>query len=233
MNSKTQKELQSIVEASYELTGEHFNGTRSKMAAADFLWAVGKINKEDVVLDLGCGNGRLLDYTLLTPDRYLGIDNSKNLLQVAKSRYPEYVFLKKDLNNLKDIPSLKFSIIFCSAVIIHIPGRRNRIKLLADWGQLAQPEAKLIISAWKMKGKNYKRLKIKSFFLNLFRGKPLTWRDLVFPWLDQDGKEACSRYYHYFSKIGLKRELKAAGWIVEDVLDDKYNFWFIARRKLD
>ncbi len=226
MKANRQAELKKIVKDSYEIMSEHFNATRSKMAAADFLWAANKINNKDYVFDAGCGNGRLLDYILTTPNKYLGADNSSALIQVAQSRYPQFKFIKKDLNNLDDLTYKNFSVIFCSAVIIHIPDKKNRIKLLSNFYKLARPGAKLIISSWKMKGSYYRRLKIKSFFKNFF-----SWRDLVFPWLDQDGKAAGLRYYHYFSKSSFKQEIKRAGWQIAEELDDKYNFWIVAIKK--
>lgn len=231
MQKTKQEKLNAIVKDSYELMADHFSATRSKMAAADFLWAANKISSQDKVLDAGCGNGRLLDYVLLTPENYLGLDNSNSLLQVAKERYPQFSFLKKDLNNLEEIEEKDFSIIFCSAVIIHIPGKDKRLKLLENFYQLSSPEAKLIISAWKMKGRYYQSLKWKSFLKHLFSLRLSNWRDLVFPWLDQDGKAAGLRYYHYFSKGELRKELRKAGWQVTEELNDRYNFWLVAKKE--
>jgi ubiquinone/menaquinone biosynthesis C-methylase UbiE len=231
MKKDKQAQLNEIVKNSYESMADHFSATRSKMAAADFLWAANKVSSQDKVLDAGCGNGRLLDYVLLTPENYLGLDNSNSLLQIAKERYPSFQFLKKDLNNLDEVTEKDFSVVFCSAVIIHIPGLAKRLKLLENFYQLSSPEAKLIISAWKMKGSYYQSLKWKSFFKHLFSFRLFTWRDLVFPWLDQDGKATGLRYYHYFSKRGLRQELKKAGWQVTEELDDRYNFWLVAKKK--
>jgi 2-polyprenyl-3-methyl-5-hydroxy-6-metoxy-1,4-benzoquinol methylase len=231
MQKEKQEQLNEIVKNSYERMADHFSATRSKMAAADFLWAANKISSRDKVLDAGCGNGRLLDYVLLTPENYLGLDNSNSLLQIAKERYPQFKFLKKDLNHLDEVTEKDFSVVFCSAVIIHIPSRANRLKLLENLYKLSNPEAKLIISAWKMKGRYYQSLKWKSFFKRLFSLRLSTWRDLVFPWLDQDGKAAGLRYYHYFSKKELRKELKKTGWQVTEKLDDKYNFWLVAEKK--
>jgi SAM-dependent methyltransferase len=231
MQKAKQEKLNEIVKRSYELMANHFSATRSKMAAADFLWAANKISSQDKVLDAGCGNGRLLDYVLLTSENYLGLDNSDSLLQIAKERYSQFRFLKKDLNNLEELIEKDFSVVFCSAVIIHIPGLDNRLKLLENFYKLSIPGAKLIISAWKMKGGYYQSLKWKSFFKHLFSLRLDTWRDLVFPWLDQDGKATGLRYYHYFSKRELRKELKKAGWQVTEELDDRYNFWLIAKKK--
>lgn len=231
MRLNKREKLKTLVQEAYEKKASHFDATRSKMATADFLWATNKIFKHDQVLDVGCGNGRLLDYILVPAENYLGIDNSLSLLKIAKLKYPDFSFQKQDINNLNDLFQNKFSVIFCSAVMIHVPGRQNRIKILSQLLSATKLDGKLIISAWKMTGNYYLKLKIKSIVKNflLFRFK--AWRDLVFPWKDQDGVQVCLRYYHYFSKRSFKKEILKAGWQIQEELDDRHNFWVLAVKK--
>jgi len=42
------------------------------------------------VLDLGCGNGRLLNALKDKKIDYIGVDNSEKLLLEAQTLYPEY-----------------------------------------------------------------------------------------------------------------------------------------------
>lgn len=231
MKEKQIQELNEIVKRSYDLTADHFNATRSKMAAADFLWAAERINSNDKVLDAACGNGRLLDYVDISADSYLGIDANDRLIKIAKANYPKYNFHCLNLEAVTSLKERKFTRIFCSAAIIHIPGEAERLKLLKDFQMISSAEAKLIISAWKMTGKYYYKLKLKSIVTSIFRFKFKTWRDLVFPWLDQDGNKLGLRYYHLFSLSGLKKELMAADWQIEETLNDRHNFWFVAVKK--
>lgn len=226
------KELNEIVQKSYDLTAQHFSATRDKMAGADFLWAAERINNDDKVLDAGCGNGRLLDYVNLKPENYLGIDSNKELIKIAQEKYPDYYFTRQSLQNVFEIKEKQFSVIFCSAAIIHIPGRDERIALLNNFKKISSPEARLIISAWKMTGSYYNRLKIRSILKSLIRFNLSSWRDLVFPWLDQDGNKVGQRYYHLFSIKSLKKELWLAGWQVKEVLNDRHNFWFVLEKKI-
>ena len=228
MKLKRKQELREIVNNSYNLTAAHFNATRSKMAAADFLWAAGKINKNDKVLDAGCGNGRLLDYIEVNKSHYLGLDNNSYLISEAQSRYPDYTFLKQDLHDLGYVDKEKFSRIFCSAVIIHIPSKEERHKLLTNFYKLSTVDAKLIISFWKMKGLSYNILKINNLFKSIAKFNIKDWRDLTFYWRNQDGQATSLRYYHYFSRRELRKELEKAGWKIEEELNDRYNVWFVA-----
>lgn len=228
MNLRRVQELNRIVKESYDLTANHFNATRSKMATTDFLWAAERISSNDKVLDAACGNGRLLDYVNLTTNKYLGIDSNEKLIKIAKGNYSDYNFECLNLQNITTLKEQDFSRIFCSATIIHIPGEKERIRLLKDFYQLSTDDAKLIISAWKMTGKHYWKLKLESILKNLFKLKLNCWRELVFSWRDQDGIKVGLRYYHLFSRRGLKKELIAAGWRVQESLNDRHNFWYIA-----
>ena len=71
-------------------------------------------------MDAGCGNG---EYThLLTKNgiSVTGCDGSKEMLNIAKSNYPNYQF--DHVNLLENIPyrSNEFDIVFCNLVLMDI-----------------------------------------------------------------------------------------------------------------
>jgi len=92
MNNKNLEKLKKIVLDSYELTAEHFSSTRSKVAAPDFIWASEQVKADDLVLDAGCGNGRLLDYVKLPVNQYLGLDQSISLIKIARELHKGHKF---------------------------------------------------------------------------------------------------------------------------------------------
>ena len=49
------------------------------------------------VLDCGCGTGMFLDLFNIKNKDYTGIDVSKNMLEIAKKKYPRNTFLKEDV----------------------------------------------------------------------------------------------------------------------------------------
>ncbi|MDD2681149.1 MAG: class I SAM-dependent methyltransferase [Patescibacteria group bacterium] len=229
MRDKTLAKLKGIVAESYQLTADHFSNTRSKIAASDFIWAASQIKESDDVLDAGCGNGRLLDYVKTSPDKYLGIDQSQALVERAQQLHPEYSFKSFDLTE-SDLPSQKFSLIFCSAVLSHIPGKRARIKVLQDLLSTGKTGSRLLISFWKMNGK-YKNKIYLNFLKKIIGQHRFPVRELVFPWKNAQGEEICQRYYHSFTKSSFRKEISLAGWKIEEERDDKHNYWLMASKK--
>jgi SAM-dependent methyltransferase len=75
------------------------------------------INDGQRVLDLGCGNGRLLD--LLKPSYGVGVDLSEQSIKLAQKNYPHLNFLQGDLEDvdfMKDITGPFDFIIFSDTI---------------------------------------------------------------------------------------------------------------------
>ena len=74
----------------------------------------------------------------------------------------------------------------------------------------------------------YKKLIYKTFLLKLIGKNYLDFGDVVFDWKDNTGKITSRRYYHAFTKNDLKKLFKKAGFKIEKIYKDKYNFYIIA-----
>lgn len=70
-------------------------------------------NMEGEVLEIGCGVGRLLK------PGYHGIDISKNMLEIARSRHPENTITLSDGRTIP-YPSNKFDHVYCVLVFQHL-----------------------------------------------------------------------------------------------------------------
>ena len=112
------------------------------------------------VLDVGCGNGRLLSF--LTErgwhGRYLGVDGSAGLLAAAEQNLEAPALTRRPASALLDLLSPHWAAplagfapdaIACLAVLHHIPGAAHRARLVAECADLLEPGGILIISVWQ------------------------------------------------------------------------------------
>ena len=122
--------LLNLVESSYNEVASEFSQSRKKE-----LWPKLRKLSEEVesgshVLDLACGNGRLLEAFENKKINYLGVDSSEELIEIAKRDYPEYKF---QVDNMLDFKlDSKFDYIFCIAALQHIPSKKLRLQVLAN-----------------------------------------------------------------------------------------------------
>lgn len=82
-----------------------------------------RINKEDRVLDIGCGIGAVAYDVVQVAAQVVGIDFNENNIQIARERYqhPHLEFRVGDA--LQTLPDEKFSVVILSNVLEHLPGR--------------------------------------------------------------------------------------------------------------
>jgi tRNA (uracil-5-)-methyltransferase TRM9 len=125
------------------------------------------------VLDLGCGNGRLLAFLAGRGwrGRYVGVDNDPQLRSLAREvalNHPaiQAAFVQADLTQ----PGWPVRIagehpdrVVCLAALHHIPGRANREHLLQDCVALLPAGGILILSTWQFMSSGRLRAKILSW----------------------------------------------------------------------
>ena len=110
------------------------------------------------VLDLGCGNARLLAFLAASQwqGRYEGLDSSENLLGEARataeghSQIPAH-FITADLFTEDWTQAIRgpYDALVSLAVLHHIPGARNRRRFLMQCADLLPPGRHLIVSTWQ------------------------------------------------------------------------------------
>ncbi|MDD5749682.1 MAG: methyltransferase domain-containing protein [Patescibacteria group bacterium] len=187
------------------------------------------------LLDLGCGNGRLLK-TLSELDfsfDYLGIDFSQGLIEQAKKDWPGYKFTIEDIEKM-DFPVASFDAIFMIASFHHIYDRKNRLELLKKINSWLKPGGYLFMTNWNLWQKKY----LKYFFKNIKNKKE--FNDVFIPYqltsdkLDSNHvKKGNWRYYHAFTAGELKSILKKSGFDLspKGVYRTKFNLNCLVRKK--
>ena len=192
----------------YNLIAEDFSRTRWN------IWAEFGIFRDyakdgDRVLDIGCGNGRLLELLKDKNIEYIGIDSSEKLIAIAQKRYPSKKFLVADALNLP-FPTDNFDIVFLIAILHHIPSRAFRLKILQEANRVLKPNGLLILTAWDIWRKEAISQILRYSFLKSIGKSKLDFRDVFVPW----GKKV-NRYYHYFTKKELLKLIEGGGFTIK------------------
>jgi 2-polyprenyl-3-methyl-5-hydroxy-6-metoxy-1,4-benzoquinol methylase len=235
MKKDTAENLLALVKNNYRQIATDFDVTRQKEIWPEVRNLAMAIKDGDKILDVGCGNGRLLETITDRKIEYLGIDNSEELIQLAKQHYSKNKFLVADilnLQNISDIPSGVFNYIFCLAVLQHIPSKELRIKALREMKDKLAVNGEIIISVWNLwspawKQKKYRQLVFKNWFLKIIGKNDFDFGDLIFPWKNSRGEVISERYYHAFKGNELRKLTRRAGLKVRNITKDRYNYWLI------
>lgn len=234
MTDKKAEEILALVKTGYDLIATEFDLTRKKEIWPEIRTRANRLKAGDRVLDLGCGNGRLLEALKETAVDYLGVDSSPALISLARQNYPDKQFVVSDLLNIQEIPDGQFDYIFCLAVLQHLPGVRRREQALLEMTKKLKPQGEIIISNWNLWAhKKHRQQLFKNWWKKIIGRFDLDFNDLIFPWKSANGQEVCERYYHAFTKNELKRLAKKVDLEIISLEKDSYNFWLKLRIKSD
>lgn len=102
------------------------------------------------LLDLGCGQGRVAGL-LPVGCAYLGVDYSAGMLAEAQHRYPHARFMQADLlaEGWEAQVGAPWETVLLRAVLHHIPGYTERLRLVRRAAALLAPEGVLILANWQ------------------------------------------------------------------------------------
>lgn len=226
--------LLDLVQNNYQDIAADFDATRKKEIWPEIRTFAEKVKNGDRVLDLGCGNGRLLEALKDKGIDYLGVDSSSALVSLAQKNHPAQKFIVGDiltLDGLKETPDNYYDFIFCLAVLQHIPSRELRIAALKDMAVKLKDSGEIIISNWNLWANRKHRLKlVKNYFLKIIGRYEFEANDLVFPWKNSRGEEKTDRYYHAFTAGELKNLAHAANLEISFFKKDGYNLWLVLKK---
>lgn len=179
------------------------------------------------MLDFGCGNGTLAKHLLESgySGSYLGVDFSVALLDDARQRIHEaatgnYQFRQVDISALDWVNILSnenFDLIVSFAVLHHIPGSNNRVRLLGQLRPLLKPAGRLIISNWQFLNSPKLVARILPWHTVNLDETDLEENDYLLDWRAKDKPKTDGlRYVHHFSEDELFTLAKNTGFTVMD-----------------
>ncbi|UZE93412.1 MAG: class I SAM-dependent methyltransferase [Candidatus Nealsonbacteria bacterium] len=232
MERKYAKSLLEKTKQDYNLIAKDFSRTRSyPWQEIKFLFNA-YLSQNEKVLDLGCGNGRYFPFFREKQAEYFGVDNSAELIKIAKNKYPEARFSVEDALNLS-FPNNFFDKVYNIAVLHQIPSEEFRTRLLQEIKRTLKFKGLLILTVWKFHRWEELSLLLKYIILKIIGKSKLDWGDVFIPW----GRKT-ERYYHCFSKKELEGLIKKVGFklvdsgIAKDKKGNRQNIYIVAQKYL-
>ena len=178
-------------------------------------------------LDLGCANGRNFDLFLQSNSKLVGIDNSIELLRLARNRLEEKnikskiipKFVSLVLSDVKAIPLRPNAIknIFSIATVHHIGKNIHRNDVMLQLYRILKDNGFFVLTVWRRYQKKYRFYfiidRIRRFFTPKYKERQeklglIEYGDQYIPWTLSNKNLTYNRYYHFFSLKEIKKLLK-------------------------
>lgn len=234
--------------------GEDFSKTRS-----DYFWPswqqVSEVIKKNLseneleILDLGCGNGRFLDFWIknnLGFKNYIGTDFSQILLDTAKEQFQKLGFNTTFLVNdfiTEDIylGDQKPNLVVLFGVMHHIFGSDFRVEILKKIKSILEHNGLIIFSTWQFSTAHTSKIldtntqEAKTFFEKYaINSELLEPGDYFLRWKNQAD---IFRYCHLYNDMEVKTLLEKSGLaLVDSFLEENkhenYNKYWVCKAKV-
>ena len=238
MDKQTQKNLLELVKRNYGEIAADFDLTRKKDLWPELIKLSEMVKNGDRVLDVGCGNGRLVKAFENKKISYLGVDNSEKLIKLAtnqrllrRSAPRNDKWVVADILELDKLPERDFDYVFCIAVLHHLPGKDLRLKALEQIKNKIKPGGKIILTVWNLwSQKKFRKLIIKYDWFKLIGKNQMAWGDISFDWKNAKGEKISWRYYHVFTGYGLKKLAGETDLKIEKLYQDRHNYYLILHK---
>jgi len=239
MTSETAKKICALNIQTYNRIARAFSDTRTR-PWDDLTPLTTYLSDGMSILDIGCGNGRIL--TALPQDisfHYTGVDISAALIQEAERIHEHDIrkpqFFIGDVLSLQDVPDLQgkqFDIVSAVAVLNHIPDRALQIQALSNVRLFLKPGGLLFLTNWNLL-QIQARKSVWRYTLERYRTpdsvwqkkygfskKELSFRDCLTTW--KSGALAEPLYYYSFTLHELTRLCRAASLRMQDTYYSKH-----------
>ena len=193
----------------YDVIAESFDSTRRHpwQEVTEF---IANVSPNDLVLDLGSGNGRHTKLLANNARSTIGVDISYNILKLSLSK--ELAEITRDIT-LVNCDAIKlpfkdncFAKIISIAVIHHLETKEKRKKVLDEIYRVLNLQGKAQISCWL---KSHPRFTKEDLRAAVESGK----QDIIVPWTLPSG-EKISRYYYLFEIEEIEDLVKETGFTI-------------------
>ena len=215
----------------YQSFAPAFSETRGRLQPGVLRILEGFPTRADI-LDLGCGNGNLAAELAAKgyAGRYVGVDFSEDLLEIARAKVPrpssaagkeqgfDPSFVQgdlaaADLDQQAEIGARDYDYVLAFACLHHLPSQALRLRLLRQLHGLLRPEGRFIHSNWQFLNSERLRGRIQAWeSVGILDDEVDEW-DYLLDWR-RDGEGL--RYVHYFTEEQLAELAAETGFAVAE-----------------
>jgi ubiquinone/menaquinone biosynthesis C-methylase UbiE len=214
MENETINKIKNEVAEFYESEGTAFGHTRHHVweLMLDFM---DRLQADDVLVDVGAGNARLLD---VVPQgvEYVGVEPSASLREFAERRLEQHKGAKIIDGGFPKL-GLQDRIadaVTCIAVLHHVPSHKERLESIKELHRILKPGGIMILSVWNLRAKRFlswNMIKHAWFRIPGFNGGDRG--DLYYIW--KAGKTPKNRYVHAFTLTEFVSLFNEKDWEIE------------------
>ncbi len=191
------------LEDGYDRIADHFSDTRSQPWPEFKLLQPYISSATTKLLDVGCGNGRLID--AIPAVHYTGLDLSRQLLNLAQQRYPQYQFIHGSMMQLP-FTEAHFDLVACVAALQHIPSVPYRLQAVQELARVLKPGGYLFMLNWNLLAQTH--------YQQFQAGADYDAGDYLIPWKNDQGTIQTNRYYHGFQLAEIATLVQQASLVM-------------------
>lgn len=121
------------MQSEYDKFATDFSNSRNYIwPEFNFIYDKIKKIKNKNILDIGCGNSRLHNFLLQKniTHKYIGIDISKNMIEISKKKYPYNTYINMDFDKVNIKTICDNNIIISIATIHHFLTYKKQLNIL-------------------------------------------------------------------------------------------------------
>ncbi|MBN1329542.1 MAG: class I SAM-dependent methyltransferase [Candidatus Heimdallarchaeota archaeon] len=192
----------------YDQIAESFDSKR-KYPWKEVIKFIDDLSSEDLVLDLGCGNGRHSSQLLQRNHSVISSDISFKILQIALQN--EFINYRNIIAGVVNADGLNlpfhnnsFDTILSIAVIHHLSTETQRVDFLKEIYRTLRPKGTVLISCWL---RTHPRFTKKDLEKEALAGK----KEIFVPWTMQNERKI-NRYYYLYDSEELMKLVTSNGF---------------------
>jgi SAM-dependent methyltransferase len=132
----------------YNIIANDFSKTRAYVWNCIKLF-INNCEKDKTIIEIGCGNGRNLDYALqkgFNKQNISALDACEEFIEIVKKKYNSTIGLIQNINNI--YLHKKYDYLLCVAVIHHLKTDEERFNAIVDCYNLINSGGSGIFTTW-------------------------------------------------------------------------------------